>query len=69
MFKINIIYWSGIDPCQNTDNVTKLHYVLELVAANNNGIHSPSKMASQREGTDCSRPGQSLDFQVPPVQL
>lgn len=24
MFKINIIYWSGIDPCQNTDNVTKL---------------------------------------------
>lgn len=62
MFKIDIIYWSRIDPCQNIDNVTKLLWFLELVGANKNGIHFPSKMASQREGTDCS---QSLDFQVP----
>lgn len=69
MFKINIIYWSGMDPCQNTGNVTRLLCFLELVGANSNGIHFSSKMASQREGADCSWSGQSLDFPVSPVQL
>lgn len=45
MFKINTIYWSRIDPCQNTDNVTKLLCFLELVGANKNGICFLSKMA------------------------
>lgn len=69
MFKINIIYWSGIDPCQNTENVTKLLWFLELVGADKNGIFFPSKMALQNEGADCSWPGQSLDCQGPSVQF
>lgn len=67
---LKLILYTGVELIPVKTLIMSQNYsVLELVAANNNGIHSPSKMASQREGTDCSRPGQSLDFQVPPVQL
>lgn len=69
MFKMNIIYCSGIDPCQNADSGTKLLCFKELEGANKNGIGFPSKMASQCEGTDCRQPGQSLGLQVPSVKL